>query len=281
MIRKLDKNEKRTSEQIKNAYEIEKELSNRLRTSSKEQRRYLYTSLYDEFFKRVPLTPQLTIKNSIEESKKHLKLQFEFLKIFLHKDITFLEVGPGDCCLSFEISKYVKKVYAVDVSNEITKSIQVPSNFKLLISDGCNIPVPNNIIDLAYSNQLLEHLHPEDAIEQLRNIYKALTPDGIYICITPNRLNGPHDISKYFDKLATGFHLKEYTFKELKNIFIKIGFSKVKGFLRLKKLYINVPISIIILYEIVLEKLPYVIRNLIVRIYVFRQLLEIRMVGYK
>ena len=36
-----------------------------------------------------------------------------------------------------------------------------------------------------------------------------------FICLTPHRSTGPHDMSKYFGDVATGFHLKEYTNKEL------------------------------------------------------------------
>lgn len=61
----------------------------------------------------------------------------------------------------------------------------------------------------------MEHLHPDDAYEQLQEIYNALIPGGIYICITPNRLSGPHDVSQYFDSIATGFHPKEYTTVEM------------------------------------------------------------------
>ena len=71
----------------------------------------------------------------------------------------------------------------------------------------------------------MEHLHPDDAVDQLKNIYNALVNGGKYICITPNRLTGPHDISKYFDNVATGFHLKEYTVTELSGLFREVGFS--------------------------------------------------------
>ena len=81
---------------------------------------------------------------------------------------------------------------------------------------------------MAYSQQLMEHLHPEDALEQLRNIYDALKPGGRYFCVTPNRTTGPHDISGHFDDHATGFHLKEYTIGELVKLFRRVGFREVK-----------------------------------------------------
>ena len=105
----------------------------------------------------------------------------------------------------------MRQVYALDVSAEITSRVSLPSNFKLILSDGTSVPLPPESVDVAYSNQLMEHLHPDDALEQLQGIWRALRPGGVYICLTPNRVNGPHDISQYFDSVATGFHLKEYT----------------------------------------------------------------------
>lgn len=111
-----------------------------------------------------------------------------------HRDITFLEVGPGDCALSLEVARFAKQVYAVDVSSEIVKGFICPPNFRLVISDGSRVPVSPGSVNVAYSNQLMEHLHPDDAWEQLNNIYRALVPGGIYVCMTSNRLNGPHDV---------------------------------------------------------------------------------------
>jgi hypothetical protein len=75
---------------------------------------------------------------------------------------------------------------------------------------------------------LMEHLHPDDAMEQLRSIADALRPGGRYICITPNRLTGPHDISAGFDDEARGFHLREYTYRELACAFRRAGFRRVR-----------------------------------------------------
>ena len=43
---------------------------------------------------------------------------------------------------------------------------------------------------------------PEDAVEQLRHLHAALAPGGVYLCITPSRLTGPHDISYLFDRFV-------------------------------------------------------------------------------
>ncbi|AFZ44038.1 Methyltransferase type 11 [Halothece sp. PCC 7418] len=263
---KIPKNEKRNIEQIQEHYEIEKELAEKLRNSTLEDRQSLYTSLYDELFQKVPLHPQLTRKSSPEAVAWLVTQRMKFLQPFLRENLTFLEVGPGDCSLSIAVAKQVKQVYAVDVSNEITKNINSPPNFQFMISDGRSIPVPENSIDIAYSHQLMEHLHPDDAFAQLQNIYQALTPRGIYICITPHRLSGPHDISKYFDEVATGFHLKEYTVTELYQLFRQVGFSQVSLYKSHQQLSFKIPLNFLTILifqgcENILMLLPFGLRK--------------------
>ncbi len=255
-----------TIEQIKDHYEIEKELASRLRNSTREERQQLYTSVYDELFKRVPYHPQLTQKLSTEDSARFVALSMQFLRRFLNPNSIFLEVGPGDCSLSLEVAKHVRKVYAVDVSNEITKGLNFPQNFELLISDGVSIPVAENSINIVYSDQLMEHLHPDDAIDQLQNIYKVLIPGGLYICSTPNQLSGPHDVSRCFDEVATGFHLKEYLVNELYNLFRQAGFSKVSLYKSYKQISVKIPLLPITVFmlkrcEEIISRLPFPLRR--------------------
>jgi len=271
----------RTLEQLRQHYDIEKELASRLRNSSKHERAHLYSELYDELFRRVPLHPQSTRKASATESDRVVGLQMAFLKPFLTASTTFLEVGPGDCALSREVAKQVKRVLAVDVSDEITKSASNPKNFQLILSDGCSIPVPSGSVDVAYSNQLMEHLHPDDALEQLQNIHQALAPGGVYVCITPNRLSGPHDISMHFDSVATGFHVKEYTISELSALFRKVGFSKVQPYVGAKGIYTRVPAAPLAFGEKSLSILPPALRKRVAGSQPFRAILNCRFVGIR
>jgi len=118
--------------QIRKHYEIEKRLASKLRAASKEERRYLYSALYDELYRQVPNHPQLLRKANPEYQLRRVYEQMLFLKRFLKPDSLFLEVGPGDCSLCREVARYVKKVYAIDVSKEITKNKTLPRNFCLV-----------------------------------------------------------------------------------------------------------------------------------------------------
>ncbi len=269
-----------TKENIREHYDVEKELAQKLRNATKEERGKLYSSLYDELYRRVPHHPQLRRKNNTELNNA-MRGRLKFIKHYINTNTTFLEIGPGECQLSFQISKSVKYVYAVDVSEEITKKAEFPNNFKLLLSDGVSIPVPKESVDVAFSYQLIEHLHPDDALEQLRNIYNTLKPGGIYICFTPNKLYGPHDISKYFDKEATGFHLKEYTNRELCRLFENCGFARTRVLVGARGYYLSIPPLLIFILEHLLAKMPFYIRKFVAGNALFRILLGCRIIGSK
>lgn len=276
------KSSSRTPEQIRQHYEVEKELAEKLRLASKQERRLLYAQLYDELFRRVPDHPQLTKKATPQNTAQQIHNQMHLLKSFLKPHVTFLELGSGDCALSFAAAQSVKSVYAVDVSEEVTRSAAAPPNFTLILSDGCSIPVPPGSVHVAYSNQLMEHLHPDDALEQLQNIFTALTPGGVYICLTPNSLTGPHDISKHFDETATGFHMKEYTVTDLSALFRQVGFSTVRAFVGGKGTYLNIPVLPITLLENFLSLLPPRPRKFWARLFPLKLLLlNARVMGIK
>ena len=116
----------RSQDQILEHYEVEKELAERLKNAPREDRRMLYTCLYDELYQRVPHHPQLMRKLSPVDTEVIIAFQMRFLKPFLSERDIFLEIGPGDCALSCEVAKFVRQVYAVDVSNEVTKRQKTP-----------------------------------------------------------------------------------------------------------------------------------------------------------
>lgn len=283
MIRKRLKSESRTEDQIREHYEIELQLAKKLKESTKAERESLglYTALYDELFSRVPHHQQLAQRESCAERDRSSNWQMGLLRRFLNDRTTFLEIGPGDCSLSFEVSKIVERVCAVDVSNVVTDHSVVPENFELSIANDARIPLPDESVDLVYSNQLMEHIHVDDVFLQLKEIYRILKPGGRYVCITPNRVSGPWDISYYFDDVACGFHLKEYSIYELTTLFRRVGLSRFRSYAGARGRYVVFPCFIVGWLEALLLILPNAIRLRIGRSLLFRMILGIRLAARK
>ena len=250
----------RTPEELKEHYLIERELADRLRRADRTERAALYGVLYDELFRRVPRHPQLTRKQDAEARAKAVAVRLPLVGRFLRPETVFLEIGAGDASLCRAVAKHVRKCYALDVSREIL-DLTGAQNLEPILSDGCSVPVPKGSITLAYSYQLMEHIHPDDAVDQLRNIFAALAPGGTYLCVTPNRLNGPHDISRFFDDAATGLHLKEYTVTELAKLFRAVGFSRIVPYVGLSHHYFRISLTALVALEALIALFPAQLRR--------------------
>jgi len=243
----------RSSKQLREHYEIEKELAHRLRTAPPEHRRHLYAEVYEELFRRVPHHPQRTGTQNNSESLSLIAQQLKVIRPFIHAGFRMLEIGCGDGALARQVAPLLTAVYALDVSPGIMqKPWHVPQNLIRIAFDGFSLPLRDRSIDFAFSNQLIEHLHPDDAREQLQAIYRVLKPGGKYLCITPNRFSGPYDISRYFDPVATGLHLREYAVFELAGLFADAGFSRIRIILGASR---SLRLSLVPLPVMALEKL--------------------------
>ncbi len=254
----------RSEAEVRRHYLVERELADRLRSAPDAARRAMYGSIYDELFRRLPQHPQLRARFHPEahaRRAREIEQQLRFLRPALGLRKTFLEIGAGDCALSRRIAGYVERVYALDVSTQVMPASEKSLNLVQVLSDGVSVPVPEASIDVAFSSQLVEHLHPRDAQVQLANLYRALVPGGRYFCITSNRLFGPGDVSAHFDEVATGLHLKEYCSHELRALLLGAGFRRVRFFSGGRGWYVRMPYAPIRLFELALQGLPYGIRK--------------------
>ena len=271
----------RSPERIEAHYQIERSLADRLRNASSDERQGLYTQVYDELFQRVPDHPQLHQKNDPDADQRRMLGQAKFLYSLLNADSTYLEIGPGDCDLARHIASKVRQVYAVDVSNVIGEGDPFPENMQFALSDGRSVPVPSDSVDVAFSNQLMEHLHPDDALDQLRNVYAALAPGGAYLCITPSRFSGPHDISYHFDREATGLHLKEYSYSELIDLFRSVGFRKFRIIVGYRGVGFQCSPTFGVWSERLVTALPISLGRKVARFPILRLLLGVKLIAIK
>ncbi len=250
----------RIFEQIKNHYEVEKSIAERLKNSSREERKAIYAGMYDELFAKVTDHPRLKERANNERIQASNIQRLELVKKFLNDLTVFVEFGPGDCNFSFEVSKYVKKVYAVDISDQSGRNNNIPTNFKLIVYDGYNLNMESNSVDVAFSDQFIEHLHPDDAEYHFELVKRILRDNGVYVFRSPHAFFGPHDISKYFSDEPQGFHLKEWTYSEIEKILKKVNFTSWGGYWRVNKKiskeYVKIPFCYFKAAEVMLKNLP-------------------------
>ncbi len=217
----------RTIEQLRNHFEVERELAQRLLKAPREQRTELFRTMYDELFERVPDHPRLTRRDTEEDCARAVAARMSLLRGQLDGAKTFLEIAPGDCRLAYKVCESVEQTIGVDISDQSGDSDPLrPDNFRLIVYDGYTLDLPDASADLAFSYQFLEHLHPDDVPLHFEMIHRVLKPGGRYIFSTPHRFSGPHDVSRHFCDTPQAFHLKEWTYREMMPVIRKAGFRK-------------------------------------------------------
>ncbi|HEX9789648.1 MAG TPA: class I SAM-dependent methyltransferase [Kiloniellales bacterium] len=245
----------RTQQELRHHYDIERSIAKRLLEADREGRAQIYRTMYDELFAEIPHHPRLVRREDPEQTRRSIQKKIALVKPFTNVACVFLEFGPGDCRFAFEFSKHVRKLYAVDISSQIGNAVP-PNNVEIVLYNGYDLDLPEGTVDVVFSDQLIEHLHPEDTAFHFSLARKLLRPGGAYILTTPHALTGPHDVSRHFSNTAECFHLKEWTFDELVPLIRKSGFRSVAGYWFLRGKRLRIPLWAFSAVERKARKLP-------------------------
>ncbi len=216
----------RSPESLRHQYEVERELAAKLRASSRGERTELFRTLYTEFFERVPDHPRLLRRDEQERSDHSVRIQLNLLRPVLGPGKVLLEFAPGDCRLSKAAAPLVDKVIGVDISDQRSTTDIAAANFELLVYDGYKLPLPDASVDVVFSYQFMEHLHPDDVEPHFALVHRVLKPGGVYVFDTPHRFTGPHDIARLYGDDLVCLHFQEWTYKDLRAIVQRQGFSQ-------------------------------------------------------
>lgn len=150
---------------------------------------------------------------------KHF-IPYGFVKDFV-KDKVVLEIGFGDGYGSFHLSKYAKKVYAIDLFEKnvtLAKEKYKNSNLEYITMDGCDLKFKDRSFDIVISFQTIEHIPRQLHEVFLNEAKRVLVKDGIFVLTTPNleklrKKNKPHPKNPHHDM--------EFTYDTLKRLLHK------------------------------------------------------------
>jgi SAM-dependent methyltransferase len=262
-------------------WDLEKQLTKQLLESTDDNRWEVFDRCYT------------TLYSKLEWLNKYIDRDNEIFPEILYKDWAYLigappkkvyEVGSGRGEMISYLTGLGHHCKATEITRERGEK-HVSSeldNLEWGVSDGVHFErfESLNTFDFVISNQVIEHMHPDDLAEHCQHVRSILKPTGKYIVCTPHVWHGPADISAVFkyDK-AVGMHLKEYTNFEIYNCLKRAGFKKISSVYRAPKILIqyfglkDIPrvSSVCMVYLFLIEK----IFSLIPRIFVDQKIKSI------
>ena len=277
--------DKRSGERISAHYIRERRLSDEMRRSTLAAREAgLYGELYDELIGSIEDHPRKAVNEGAApaHSAGYIDRQAALVLHHVKKDDVFLDLGGGDCLIALTVAPHVTKALVVDVSDALVPENHGVPNFEFAKTKGVDIPLATESVSFIYSNQVMEHLHPEDAIAQLRELHRVLKPGGRYLIRTPSRISGPHDVSMYFDEVARGTHMKEYTYASLSEVLRDAGFVRPRILIAPRAYRLgSLPRSVALIAEALFGAVPRSLHTYVCRSKIGRALLGITMIVEK
>lgn len=255
----------RTYEQVRNHFLVEREIARRLKEAGREERKRIYATMYDTLFQKVPDHPRLSAKEDAAAAQARNRQKFGLVERYVKPSHTFVEFAPGDGAFARFMCGIVKRVITVDISDQTADRADLPENLTPLVYDGYNLDCDGIDADMVFSDQFIEHLHPDDIVGHFSLVKSMLKKGGRYVIRTPHAFLGPHDISKYFSTIPQGFHLHECTCSELGEAAKRLGYGSSRGHVKINKRYVPAPFFYFRAVESALSPLPRPLQKLLSR----------------
>jgi 2-polyprenyl-3-methyl-5-hydroxy-6-metoxy-1,4-benzoquinol methylase len=151
-----------------------------------------------------------------------------------------LDVG---CSTGFLILALIRRgydAYGIDLSIDsiararsiLARQTGTAPDARFIAGDFLRYDFGSSRFDFIYSNDVLEHIHPDEASDFLDKCFSLLRPSGSLCLVTPNRFTGPGDASILRlprGSRSVGLHLREYSLNELRWLLTECGFCNVSS----------------------------------------------------
>lgn len=231
--------------------QLEGELTDAVLATTPDNRATAFENAYSRLYAELPWM------NSSEAANNPLDLRA--WKMLIGRGKTILEIGSGRGQLIRYLGAKGNVCHATEITRERgEKFVESEAGVQWLVSDGVNLSrfAQENFYDVVISDQVFEHLHPEDHVTHLAEARKLLKDGGRYILRAPHRATGPHDISAVFGfDRAVFLHLCEPDYGLMERLTRAAGFRTTRAVVAKQRLGIAVASRLVMLYQIWLDRI--------------------------
>lgn len=199
-----------TDDHLRQHLIVELEVTRDLLASAPEQRAEVFARGYARIYE------ELWWFNAIEDAAD-VTLDIAPWVAMIGPPCRVYEVGSGQGALARALAAAGYEVTATDISPARGGARAAEGGVAWAYTDGVRLSehAQTGAFDAVISDQVLEHLHPDDVVTHLREARALLRDRGVYAFRTPHGPTGPYDSGLPFgfaSPLAT--HLQEYSFAD-------------------------------------------------------------------
>ena len=219
------------AEQMAEAFELEREFHRAvLAEPSAERRRALAEEIYARVFAIYGFEFKVPQDTGPSPRDPLVRLLLPELR-----GKAILDVGCGAGEFLFACSRLAEpdRLLGIDV---FVTPLELPERrLRFVRGDVVEFTLPDPPFDVAMSDNVYEHVAPQDVPRHLDSIRRALKPGGTLVLLMPNRHFGPWDVTRILDDSysgrtpAQGTHLNETTYAELLPRLAQSGFGRFRS----------------------------------------------------
>jgi SAM-dependent methyltransferase len=210
-------------DQVRRHAELEGELTDKIVLSSSSDRARIVSDAYSTLYREINW---LTGTGGQHDGNVWLSLMYVGAEVY--------EIGSGSGKLANYLNENGVKCTRTDISAE-RNSVNGVGGAE--VTDGVNLSKFTDAkYDFVISDQVVEHLHPDDIVKHFSESRKILKKGGRYIFRAPNRFLGPCDLSRVFEeKQAIFMHLHEFSWEDVRGIEGNCKYRNVSAIFKIPK----------------------------------------------
>lgn len=223
-------------EDILRQWDLERSLRQELLQSSIANRAEVFEDAYTRFYSATRnllhlVEASLTLPNE--------ELYREWLDVLGPPPLHIYEVGSGKGRMVSYLASLGYSCRATEITSERGKSqVSAEAGISWNTSDGVHLDEyeAKDSYDVVASDQVVEHIHPDDTGVHFRGALTILKPGGRYIFRTPYALFGPWDITRVMGgEEPAGLHLREFCYRDIVPLLKSAGFTNICAVFSLPK----------------------------------------------
>jgi SAM-dependent methyltransferase len=227
-----------TEEMILHHWALERRLTTELLSSDPASRWNVFERCYSTLYSEVPWLNELSDAASFESAPDESWAE-EWSYLIGPPPRRVYEIGSGKGRLAAALVDRGYECTATEITRERgQKWTAARQSLRWTVADGVHLDSferPESY-DAAISDQVIEHLHPDDLVPHFAGAHAILKAGGRYVFATPHAFAGPSDVSRVFGRdRSEGMHLKEYTYRELQDAVRAAGFERLDAVFRVPR----------------------------------------------
>jgi len=234
-------------DEIRKHAAVEGQLTDELLASPKYERPETFSRAYTELYAKLPWLKTAGTQSGAEN----------WIKL-MRPGSTVFEIGSGSGYIINALARAGFKCVGTDIASGRVEVARQKNGVTWENTDGVHLTqfTEAGAYDYVLSNQVVEHLHPDDIVTHFTEARKLLKPGGEYLMITPYAPLGPKDVSLVFGlKRPVFMHLREYYLNELIEIAKEAEFKEVMCVFTQSKLGICRPSRSFTIYSSLMDRL--------------------------